>query len=223
MEQINLSNSHNPDWALFLPAVSSFFIAGLGKQREGEQYFDQARIPEAFNGDVECLNFLNSKQGLYTYKWGLYSAGHANLDITNLNDVLMYYFLNYGVSVMYFRTLSQYLDYNVNQCIREYWKNGWFNDLSLKPPEPSWWDSYYYYTDNMDKVEVPFICYLADSEGELLDLVDSEHVIEDFVNGKTYNVNDEVHTIESAHIDIGMGLRNPVYMFPQLGDWLARI
>jgi len=80
MNQINLTNNHNPDWALFLPAVSSFFISGLGKQREGEQYFDKSRIPAGFNGDVECLNFLNSKQGLYTYKWGLYSAGHANLD-----------------------------------------------------------------------------------------------------------------------------------------------
>jgi hypothetical protein len=85
MEQINLSNNQNPEWALFLPAVSSFFISGLGKQREGEQYFDKARIPAGFNGDVECLNFLNSKQGLYTYKWGLYSAGHANLD-PNKND-----------------------------------------------------------------------------------------------------------------------------------------
>ena len=85
MEQINLSANHKPDWALFLPAVSSFFISGLGKQREGEQYFDKARIPAGFNGDVECLNFLNSKQGLYTYKWGLYSAGHANLD-PNKND-----------------------------------------------------------------------------------------------------------------------------------------
>ena len=82
MEQISLTNAHNPEWALFLPAVSSFFISGLGKQREGDQYFDQARIPQGFNGDVECLNFLNSKQGLYNYKWGLYSAGHANLDIT---------------------------------------------------------------------------------------------------------------------------------------------
>jgi hypothetical protein len=85
MQQINLSNLQNSDWALFLPAVSSFFISGLGKQREGEQYFDKARIPQGFNGDVECLNFLNSKQGLYTYKWGLYSAGHANLDPTK-ND-----------------------------------------------------------------------------------------------------------------------------------------
>ena len=82
MQQVNLSNNHKPDWALFLPAVSSFYIAGLGKQRKGEEYFEKARIPSAFNGDVEKLNFLNSKEGLYTYKWGLYSAGHANLDTT---------------------------------------------------------------------------------------------------------------------------------------------
>ena len=82
MEQVNLSTSHKPDWALFLPAVSSFYISGLGKQREGEPYFDQARIPQGFNNDVEKLNFLNSKEGLYYYKWGLYSAGHANLDTT---------------------------------------------------------------------------------------------------------------------------------------------
>ena len=82
MEQVNLSNNHKNDWALFLPAVSSFFITGLGKQREGENYFPSERIPAGFNGDVECLNFLNSKEGLYTYQWGLYSAGHANLDTT---------------------------------------------------------------------------------------------------------------------------------------------
>ena len=82
MEQDNLSAKQNPEWALFLPAVSSFYIAGLGKQRKGEEYFDKARIPAQFNGDVEKLNFLNSKEGLYYYKWGLYSAGHANLDTT---------------------------------------------------------------------------------------------------------------------------------------------
>ena len=85
MEQVNLSASHNSEWALFLPAVSSFFISGLGKQRKGENYFDASRIPAGFNGDVEKLNFLNSQEGLYTYKWGLYSAGHANLD-TTVND-----------------------------------------------------------------------------------------------------------------------------------------
>ena len=81
-EQVNLSAEHKDDWALFLPAVSSFFISGLGRQRKGLEYFPQERIPAGFNGDVERLNFLNSKEGLYTYKWGLYSAGHADLDIT---------------------------------------------------------------------------------------------------------------------------------------------
>ena len=85
MEQDNLTAKHSPEWALFLPAVSSFYIAGLGKQRKGENYFDKTRIPAQFNGDVEKLNFLNSKEGLYYYKWGLYSAGHANLD-TTVND-----------------------------------------------------------------------------------------------------------------------------------------
>jgi hypothetical protein len=82
LQQANLSQKQKPDWALFLPAVSSFYISGLGKQREGGNYFAPERIPVGFNGDVECLNFLNSSQGLYNYKWGLYSAGHANLDPT---------------------------------------------------------------------------------------------------------------------------------------------
>ena len=90
MEQIDLTQGQLlpnglPKYALFLPAVSSFYIAGLGKQRNGEEYFDTARIPQGFGGDVEKLNFLNSKEGLYYYKWGLYSAGHANLDTTKVD------------------------------------------------------------------------------------------------------------------------------------------
>jgi hypothetical protein len=79
MERVNLSAQQQPDWALFLPAISSFYIAGLGKQIKGEQYFPQARIPQGIP-DLESLNFLNSTKGLFTYKWGLYSAGHANID-----------------------------------------------------------------------------------------------------------------------------------------------
>jgi hypothetical protein len=75
---MNLSNSHDYNWALFLPALSSFYISGLGKQREGEPYFDTARIPSGIP-DLEALNFLNAQKGLFTYKWVLYSAGHADL------------------------------------------------------------------------------------------------------------------------------------------------
>lgn len=76
----NLSAKHNPDWALFLPAMSSFFISGIGKQMSGEAYFDPARMPKGIP-DAEMLNFFGSK-GIYNYKWCLYSAGHAELDIT---------------------------------------------------------------------------------------------------------------------------------------------
>lgn len=86
MERTSLTSQHKPDWALFLPAISSFYITGIGKQIKGENYFDQARIPQGFNGDIECLNFLNSSHGLYTYKWGLYSAGHANLDVNEQDN-----------------------------------------------------------------------------------------------------------------------------------------
>ncbi len=147
----------------------------------------------------------------------------VNLDITNLNEELMNFFFSYAVDTMYFRTLSQYLDYYVNQCVREFWKNGWLNDLRLKPPSPKWCDGYYYYTDHMDKIQVPLICFLADGEGDILDFVDADQIMKDLVNGKTKNVNDECYIIESAHIDIGIGLRNPYYMFPPLGTWLAKI
>lgn len=84
MQQDNLSAKHDSSWAMFLPAISSFYISGLGQQRCGQQYFDPARMPAQIP-DTEMLNFLNSKQGLYTYKWGLYSAGHADLDTTKTN------------------------------------------------------------------------------------------------------------------------------------------
>lgn len=76
----NLTAAHNPEWALFLPALSTFYITGLGKQRSGENYFDAARIPQGIP-DLEALNFLNAKKALFPYKWALYSAGHADLDI----------------------------------------------------------------------------------------------------------------------------------------------
>jgi len=78
MTQVNLTATQNPEWALFLPALSSFFISGLGKQREGNNYFEKARLPIGIP-DTEVLNFLNSKQALFPYKWALYSAGHADL------------------------------------------------------------------------------------------------------------------------------------------------
>ena len=68
------------DYAVFLPAVSGFFATFIGKQRSME-YVETPRIPANFTHGVESLNFLNSTQGQFQYKWCLYSAGHADLDI----------------------------------------------------------------------------------------------------------------------------------------------
>jgi len=79
LEQDNLTKKQN-DYAIFLPAISGFYATFIGKQRV-EQYVDPARMPAAIK-DMEQLNWLNSQRGLFTYRWSLYSGGHANLDLS---------------------------------------------------------------------------------------------------------------------------------------------
>ncbi len=146
-----------------------------------------------------------------------------NIDVSNVNDELLYYLIAYAADSMYFSVLRQFLDFILHKVVREYYKNGWFNKLWIKPPAPAWWDSYYYYTDNMRKVKVPTICFLATHESETMDLVDGDQIIRDLMLKKTYNVNDEWHWIEGAHIDVCTGLRAPADLFPLLGNWLAQV
>jgi hypothetical protein len=77
-DQQDLTNNQK-DYAVFLPAISGFYATFIGKQRN-EQYVDPARFPQGLT-DMEQLNWLNSAKGLFTYKWSLYSGGHANLDL----------------------------------------------------------------------------------------------------------------------------------------------
>jgi hypothetical protein len=69
------------DYSIFLPALSGFYSGYIGKQRSSE-HVEKSRIPSDFESGIEGLNFLNPDQGYFTYKWALYSAGHANLDVT---------------------------------------------------------------------------------------------------------------------------------------------
>jgi hypothetical protein len=72
------------DYAVFLPSISGFYATYVGKQRFSN-YVDPARIPAGL-GSVEALNFLNSKEGAFHYKWALYSAGHAELDTNKQSE-----------------------------------------------------------------------------------------------------------------------------------------
>jgi hypothetical protein len=69
------------DYAVFLPAISSFYSTYVAKQRL-EEFVPKNRIPAGFDRGIEGMNFLNPEQGYFTYKYGLYSAGHAQLDLT---------------------------------------------------------------------------------------------------------------------------------------------
>jgi hypothetical protein len=75
---INLTETQK-DYAVFLPAVSGFYATFIGKQRF-EEYVNYKRIPKNFVNGVESLNFLDPK-AQFNYKWCLYSAGHAALDL----------------------------------------------------------------------------------------------------------------------------------------------
>ena len=66
-------------WAVFLPAISGFYATFVGKQRAGP-YVNPARMPAGIQ-DMEQMNWLNSQQALFPYRWSLYSGGHANLDL----------------------------------------------------------------------------------------------------------------------------------------------
>jgi hypothetical protein len=79
MTQDNLTAKQS-DYALFLPALSGFYSGYIGRQRGGVNGVDPARMPAGIK-DMEMLNWLNAQKALFPYKWSLYSAGHANLDL----------------------------------------------------------------------------------------------------------------------------------------------
>jgi hypothetical protein len=79
-QQVNLTPLQK-DYAVYLPAISSFYSTYVAKQRLGE-FVPTDRIPKGFDRGIEGMNFLNPEDGYFTYKYGLYSAGHAQLDLT---------------------------------------------------------------------------------------------------------------------------------------------
>ena len=68
------------DYAVYLPAISSFYSTYIAKQRL-EEFVPLDRIPKGFDRGIEGMNFLNPEEGYFFYKYALYSAGHAQLDL----------------------------------------------------------------------------------------------------------------------------------------------
>jgi hypothetical protein len=79
MEPDDLTSKQN-DYAVFLPALSGFYATYIGKQRSDPNNVPADRMPAQIP-DMEQLNWLNPQKALFPYRWSLYSAGHANLDL----------------------------------------------------------------------------------------------------------------------------------------------
>ncbi len=69
------------DYAIFLPALSSFYARDIGKARHEKDYILPHRIPAAFNHGIEGMNYLVPNNTYFHYRWHLYSAGHADLNM----------------------------------------------------------------------------------------------------------------------------------------------
>jgi hypothetical protein len=81
---VDLASRHEQaGWAVYLPAISSFYAEQLSKiDNDPVNFLSPNRMPVGFEKGHKGLNYLDKENGYYYYKWGLYSAGHAYLDLS---------------------------------------------------------------------------------------------------------------------------------------------
>ena len=74
------------DYALYLPAISAFYTRQLAKYLAEPE----TRVPDGFEKGLQGLNFLQ-EDSYYYYPFGLYSAGHAQLDLdkTDIHEAMI--------------------------------------------------------------------------------------------------------------------------------------
>ena len=72
----DLGKKHQ-DWAVYLPAISGFYVTQLQKMDANPSEW---RCPEGFEKGTQGMNFLDPQNSYYHYPWGLYSGGHSHLD-----------------------------------------------------------------------------------------------------------------------------------------------
>ncbi len=69
-------NKTNRDYAVFLPSISGFYVDQMANP--------DCRVPPGMEKGKEGLDFLKD-DGYFSYQSGLYSAGHAQLDVAKAN------------------------------------------------------------------------------------------------------------------------------------------
>lgn len=70
------------NYAVYLPAISGFYTGTLAKVTEKPETARATGAPKGFEFGFEGLDFLKAEDNYYRYRYGLYSAGHAQLDMS---------------------------------------------------------------------------------------------------------------------------------------------
>lgn len=85
--KVNFTERHIAGgYAKYLPAISGFYTTHLGKDLSDPTFVPQERLPKKFEFGLQGLNFLDEEYSYFNYKYGLYSAGHAERNLTKCND-----------------------------------------------------------------------------------------------------------------------------------------
>lgn len=74
------------NYAFYLPAISGFYTKHLGKAAQDPAFVPPERIPAGFEFGLEGVNFLKQEDSYYHYGVALYSAGHADRNLTRCDD-----------------------------------------------------------------------------------------------------------------------------------------
>jgi hypothetical protein len=85
--KVNFTERHvNGRWAKYLPAISGFYTTHLGKDLADANFVPETRLPAKFEYGLQGLNFLDPEYSYFNYKFGLYSAGHAERNLAKCDD-----------------------------------------------------------------------------------------------------------------------------------------
>jgi hypothetical protein len=85
--RVNFTERHEAGgWAKYLPAISGFYTTHLGKDLADEKFVPAERLPKKFEYGLQGLNFLDPEYSYFHYKYGLYSAGHAERNLAKCDD-----------------------------------------------------------------------------------------------------------------------------------------
>ena len=85
--RVNFTERHiRGGYAKYCPAISGFYTTHLGKDLSTPGFIPPERVPKGFELGIQGINFLDPDNSYYHYKWGLFSAGHAERNLTKCVD-----------------------------------------------------------------------------------------------------------------------------------------